>query len=62
MNEINNDVIGNVHKLETFGLVDGPGVRFVVFLKDVQSDTEHTGRITVELLSAEENRFYRWNL
>ncbi len=33
MNEINNDVIGNVHKLETFGLVDGPGVRFVVFLK-----------------------------
>lgn len=23
---------GRVHKLETFGLVDGPGVRFVVFL------------------------------
>lgn len=26
-------VKGSVHSLETFGLVDGPGVRFVVFLK-----------------------------
>lgn len=25
------DIIGNIAKLETFGLVDGPGVRFVVF-------------------------------
>ena len=23
---------GHIHKLETFGLVDGPGVRFVAFL------------------------------
>ena len=27
------NVTGNVHTLESFGLVDGPGVRFVVFLK-----------------------------
>lgn len=29
---INYEITGNVHTLETFGLVDGPGVRFVVFL------------------------------
>lgn len=27
------EITGKVHTLETFGLVDGPGVRFVVFLK-----------------------------
>lgn len=27
------DVTGHIHTLETFGLVDGPGVRFVIFLK-----------------------------
>ena len=26
---------GYVHSLETFGLVDGPGVRFIVFCRDV---------------------------
>lgn len=29
----NKNIIGNVHSLESFGLVDGPGVRFVVFLQ-----------------------------
>lgn len=30
--DIDFNITGNVHTLETFGLVDGPGVRFVVFL------------------------------
>ena len=25
--------IGNIHSFETFGSVDGPGVRFVVFMQ-----------------------------
>lgn len=29
----NKNIKGYIHSLETFGLVDGPGVRFVVFLK-----------------------------
>lgn len=32
MSDENNNIIGYVHALESFGLVDGPGVRFVVFL------------------------------
>ena len=27
------DIKGNIHSIETFGSVDGPGIRFIVFLK-----------------------------
>ena len=30
---MDNKIIGHVNALETFGLVDGPGVRFVVFMQ-----------------------------
>lgn len=26
-------VLGKVHSIETFGAVDGPGVRFIIFLQ-----------------------------
>ncbi|MCI7323526.1 MAG: pyruvate formate-lyase-activating protein [Lachnospiraceae bacterium] len=29
-----NEVLGNIHSVESFGSADGPGVRYIVFLKD----------------------------
>lgn len=32
-----NSVLGRVHSIESFGSVDGPGVRFIVFFAGLQN-------------------------
>ena len=33
MNNFNNEVIGRIHSFESMGAVDGPGIRFVIFMQ-----------------------------
>ena len=66
-----NQIRGNIHSIETFGLVDGPGVRFVVFMKgckmrckfchntDTWNGEGQKLKTMVVLLSAEENHCYK---
>ena len=33
MSEVKTPIIGNVHSTESFGSVDGPGIRFISFMQ-----------------------------
>ncbi|HJG47908.1 MAG TPA: pyruvate formate lyase 1-activating protein, partial [Facklamia tabacinasalis] len=33
LSEVKTPIIGNVHSTESFGSVDGPGIRFISFMQ-----------------------------
>ena len=37
---MNEKITGKIHSIETFGLVDGPGVRFIAFMQGLPDEMQ----------------------